>query len=45
MFELEPSSPIYPTAEVNTRYQGVDVATIMTRMHSLDNSLTAKDVE
>lgn len=45
MFELEQSSPIYPTAEVNTRYQGVDVATIMTRMHSLDNNLTAKDVE
>lgn len=46
MFELERSPPpIYRTAEVNTRYQGIDVGTITSRMYSLDSNLTPKELE
>ena len=32
-------------AEVDAKYQGVHVATILTRMHAQDNTITPNDIE
>jgi len=32
-------------AEVDAKYQGVHVATILTRMHAQDNTITPNDID